>query len=114
MAKKAVLTGKIVRVAKICNSNVTEFTVDVRETQMDDTTFTIGTEVSFMVENYILHDAKTEKVCSVAVGDKVTVAMEKHPSRSWKISSLHVRRPSCRPIKEYLKDLEDEIEKRNK
>ena len=113
MAEQAILKGKLTRVVKICNANVTEFTIAVKETKMDGTTFTIGTKVSGMVEDYVPHDAKTYRVCAMATGDEVTIIMDKHPSQGWEISSLRVHRPSCRSIKKYLKDLEKELAEEN-
>ncbi|MBO7556076.1 MAG: hypothetical protein J6T72_01610 [Alphaproteobacteria bacterium] len=113
MAKNAILIGKITRVAQLCGTDATEFNLDVKETQMDGTNFTIGTEVSCRVKNSVPHDVKTGKVCPVAVGDEITMEMEKHSSR-WCVTSLIVRRATGRPLKEFLSDLEEELDSRNK
>lgn len=112
MAKKAIMTGKITRVAKLCGSEATSFNIDVKETQMDETTFTIGTEVSCRVKNSVPHDAETGKVCPVAVGDEVTLEMEKDPAKGWGVASLSVRRATGRPLKDFLSDLEEELDSR--
>ena len=110
---KAILIGKISRVAQLCGTDATELNIDVKETMMDGTTFTIGTEVSCMVKNSIPHDVKTGKVCPIAVGDEITMEMEKHDSR-WCVTSLIVRRATGRLLKEFLSDLEEELASRKK
>lgn len=112
MAKNAILIGKITRVAQLCDTDVTEFNIDVKETMMDGTTFTIGTEVSCRVKNSVPHDVKTGKVCPIAAGDEITLEMEKHSSR-WGVTSLIVQRATGRPLKEFLSDLEKELASRN-
>ena len=112
MAKKAVLTGKITRVAKLCGSGRTELSIDVRETKIDQTTFTLGTDISCAVPHSTIHDAQTNRVCTVAAGDKVTIEAE-NVKNSWVITAIKLDHPNEITIVDYLKSLEEELAGKN-
>ena len=113
MSKRAILTGKISRVAKLCGSDRTELTIDVHETTIEGVTFTLGTQVTCSVSNAVARDVETKNVSALAVGDKVTVEAEKFDHTGWTITALSHHRTTGQPLKDFLNDLEEELAKRN-
>ncbi|MBP5399312.1 MAG: hypothetical protein J6Y53_02715 [Alphaproteobacteria bacterium] len=114
MAKKAILIGKISRIAKLCGSDRTELTIDVRETTIDGSLFAFGTQVSCTVSNTIARDVETKRISALSIGDNVTIEAEKLDHMGWTITALSHHHPTICPFADYLNNLEEELAKRNK
>ena len=109
MAKNAIFTGTVTRVAALIHPNRTEFTVKVKETKMDDAVFTIGTDIStFMTQKQRIITCMT----NLSVGDDVTVKMEKNENNVWEVCDMDHSPHRGRPAGSFLNDLEEELAKR--
>ena len=109
---KATLIGKISRIAKVCGSGRTELTIEVKETTIGDTTFTIGSQVCCEVSNSIARNMQTKEVCALATGDQITIVAENdcmYSRGKWIITSLSHHKTPGQALNEFLNDLVKEL-----
>jgi len=120
MARKAIIKGKVIRIANIGRD--VEFDVDVRESVVGGKTFTIGTVVSCMArldmthsDNFIIHhghclptpSAITEPLKTamrLALGDEVEVTFRKIKG-GWAMESIVHKPKKGQDVREFLNEL---------
>ena len=113
MAKNAIFTGTVTRVAALIHPNRTEFTVKVKETKMDDAVFTIGTDITCEVSTFMTQKQRIITcMTNLSVGDDVTVKMEKNGNNVWEVCDMDHSPHRGRPAGSFLNDLEEELAKR--
>ena len=109
---QAVFTGNVTRVAKLVKPHRMEFTVDVSTTKLGTELFTIGTKVTFEVENTFLSSGRIlDALTNLALGDRVEVTLEKQDDK-WRIIGLTNSADRGRPAGDFLNDLEEELRRR--
>jgi hypothetical protein len=109
MKKNAILIGKVMRIAKLNKPSMMEVSVDVHETKIGGSTFTIGDKLNFEVNTFVSQKGCIlETMNNLAVGDVITVEMEKSES-GWEVTSMSHTPDRGRPVGDFLNDLEEEI-----
>lgn len=113
MAKNAIFTGTVTRVAALIHPNRTVFTVKVKETKMDGVVFTIDTDITCEVSTFVTQKQSIIAcVTNLSVGDDVTVKMEKNKNDVWEVCDMSHNPHRGRPAGSFLNDLEKELAKR--
>lgn len=112
---KAILIGKVTRVAELNGPTRTEFTVDVTSTTMDGHEFTIGGLLTFEVNTFRpLSGTIGTALSNLAVTDEVHVEMEENENGVWKVTALANFPKRGRPAGSFLNDIKEELKRYRK
>jgi hypothetical protein len=110
MKKKAILVGKVTRVAKLNKPSMVEFSAEISETKIGEEFFTIGDKLNFEVNTFVSQKGPILKTMNnLAVGDKIEVEMEKSEAGKWEVAGLNHTPKRGRPAGDFLNDLEEKI-----
>jgi hypothetical protein len=105
---QAKFVGTVKRVGKIVEPpHRIEFTVDVRETELNGELFTIGDKLTFTVDNTLSTGRVLVVLANLAPGDAVSIKVEKRDGK-WQVVELQNSPDRGRSFDEYLNDLEEE------
>ena len=105
---QALFVGTVKRVGKIVEPpHRFEFTVAVKETNLNGELFTIGDKITFMVDNNLSTGRVLVVLANLAPGDAVSVKVEKRDGK-WQVVELVNSPDRGRSVDDYLTDLEEE------
>lgn len=114
LVSQAKFVGTVKRVGKIVEPpHRIEFTVAVRETNLNGELFTIGDKVTFTVDNNLSSGRVLVVLANLAPGDAVNVKVEKRDGK-WQVVELLNLPDRGRSVDDFLNDLEEEQKAHNK